>query len=589
MKKILYTITIILVVIVSCVKDEIYVPPTPEESAILLNEIQSKDPITDLDWIELYNSGDQDVDISGYMINDAADPVGGFIIPSGTIITANGYYVVEQPELTISISSSGEDVSLGDSEGTLLDLVACPASAADGTTFGRETDGAQTWLEGMIATKGSANGDGKITVPILTLDFPVAPAAGDEVNVVLSYITTETVVEARVYYSVGDAPEYAKDNKIKGEDLPDFTQTGVTIPMKDVITGDDLSVADELVSFYVRLALENGIEYYYDKDGNPIADDGNDDTDDGPSDDFKADPTQWNIYKAISGGVAAPTLTIDFSATPTMGSELLGLTFSSEINIVEARVYFGYGDSPSYVKNNKIKGEDDVSFTQTGVTIDMSEINVEDDAGTIIGNTSDGSKISFYVRIALENGVEYYFDKDGNVIIDDGNDDTDDGPSNDFKADPTKWNSYTPKAAVAVSKYDFPANPATTDDIKIDLEYSSNETITEVRAYYALGDTPVYIKDNKVKGEDDPSFTQTGVIIDMSNLDIVDADGNIVGTTSDSGAKISFYVRIATATSEYYYGKDGLIVVDDSPGGSTSDGSDDFKADPTLWNQYIVQ
>ena len=219
----------------------------------------------------------------------------------------------------------------------------------------------------------------------------------------------------------------------------------------------------------------------------------------------------------------------------------------------------------------------------------MSNLDVEDAGGSIIGNTSDGSKISFYVRIALENGNEYYYDKDGNVILDDTSIVTDDAASDDFKADPTLWNTYTPKDAVSVTKFDFPSNPTSTDDINVVIEYSSAEAIVEARIYYALGDTPEYIKDNKVKGEDDASFTQTGVTINMKNLDVVDANGNSVGTTSDSGKKVSFYLRIATSTSEYYYDNTGKLYVDDTPSGGATDESDAFKADPTLWNVYNVQ
>ena len=50
-----------------------------------------------------------------------------------------------------------------------------------------------------------------------------------------------------------------------------------------------------------------------------------------------------------------------------------------------------------------------------------------------------------------------------------------------------------------------------------------------------------------------------------------------------------FYARIATATAEYYYGSDGSMYLDDTPGGGTTDESDDFKADPSLWNELNTQ
>ncbi|MCB0503915.1 MAG: lamin tail domain-containing protein [Cyclobacteriaceae bacterium] len=589
MKRIISILVILTLAFSSCVKDDV-VPDKPEQGSVVLNEIMAKDPVTDLDWIELYNTSDSEVDISGYMLNDKADPNGGFVIPNGTTIAAYGFYVVEQPELTIAISSGGEDVSLGNAEGNVIDYIAVPASLADGTTFGRATDGEEPWVNGMPATKGATNAAVDTTVPTLTLDYNVAPAADSEVQVELTYATTATVTEARIYYGLGDSPAYNKDNKIKGEDDASFTQTGVTITMLDATSGDNLSVAGEKVSFYVRLALDNGYEYYFDKDGKRIADDTSTADDDTDSDTFKADPTQWNTYTAIAGGVSAPIISeMVFSATPTKGFEAVDLTYSADINIVEARIYFGYGDTPEYIKENRVKGEDEASFTQTSVTIPLSNLDVEDADGNIIGNSSDGAKISFYVRIALENGNEYYYDKDGNIILDDTSIDTDDGDSDDFKADPSLWNTYTPKNPVSVTAFNFPDNPTSTQDINVVIEYSGDEEIVEARIYYALGDTPEYIKDNRVKGEDDASFTQTGVTINMKDLDVVDADGNSVGTTSDSGKKVSFYLRIATATSEYYYDKDGSLYVDDTLADGATDESDDFKEDPALWNVYNVQ
>jgi hypothetical protein len=55
------------------------------------------------------------------------------------------------------------------------------------------------------------------------------------------------------------------------------------------------------------------------------------------------------------------------------------------------------------------------------------------------------------------------------------------------------------------------------------------------------------------------------------------------------------YVRIATedasgnAIAEYYYGSDGSMYLDDTPSGGTTDQSDAFKGDPSLWNMFTIQ
>ena len=45
------------------------------------------------DWIELYNSSSNEVDISGWHLSDKADKPGKWDIPQGTIIPGNGHLV----------------------------------------------------------------------------------------------------------------------------------------------------------------------------------------------------------------------------------------------------------------------------------------------------------------------------------------------------------------------------------------------------------------------------------------------------------------------------------------------------------------
>ncbi|GEM_PF-1370520 len=575
MKKLLFPVILAAVLITflaSCVKDDTYVPPTVGDSDIVLNEVMSKDPVTDLDWIELYNKSEAEADISGYLLNDAADPSGGYALPAGTKIAAKGYLVVHEADFIFGISSGGEDLSFGKPDGTVLDLTTVPASQADGTTYSRLPDGGEVWANGTIATPGAANIGDASTPSVSDIVYNIAPAAGEVIDVEITFASTETVSEVAVFYATGDAPVYNASNKLIGA-LGTGTAT---------VTMTDLNVANEKVSFFVAITLDDASVYYYDKDNRNIE-----------LATISADPGLWETYTAVAGGVAAPIVNISFSPAPTAGDNILvGVDYSADIEITEARIYFAYGDAPAYLKANKISGEDDTSFTQDGVILNIGGLEVLDptDGTTVLGNVGDaGAKISFYVRLQLVNGNEYYYDKDGTPILDTDDDGTDDGPSDDFKDDPTQWNTFTPKAAVSVTKFDFPANPSPTGDILLDIEYSSTETIEEARIYYAIGDSPVYIKDNKIKGEDDASFTQTGVTINMRDIDIIDADDVVVGTTSDPGAKISFYLRIATPTSEYYFALGSLAAIDDTKGGSIFDESDAFKADPTLWNVYNVQ
>jgi len=170
MKKYLFVIVLAAINFTACVKDETYIPPKAIESEIVLNEILSKGMVdaVDNDAVELYNNGDVDVDISGYLINDKVDPEGGFSIPNGTTIEAKGYYFVQQPEFSESISSGGEFVSLGLPDGTMIDVIECLPSETNTDlmegddielSFSRIPDGVGEWVNGTEPTPDATNGD----------------------------------------------------------------------------------------------------------------------------------------------------------------------------------------------------------------------------------------------------------------------------------------------------------------------------------------------------------------------------------------------------------------------------------------------
>lgn len=152
----------------SCVEDEVMTKegPVVEGSVLKLNEIMSKDIGDNPDWIEVYNSGTQDMDISGYFLNDKAT-AGGYEIPAGTIITAGGFYLVDANESGESISSGGEDVSLAEPDGTIIDHTVTPDMSSNvGLTWAREIDGAGEWMV-STPTPASSNGSAANTAPII--------------------------------------------------------------------------------------------------------------------------------------------------------------------------------------------------------------------------------------------------------------------------------------------------------------------------------------------------------------------------------------------------------------------------------------
>lgn len=109
------------------------------------------------DWIEIYNPTSNDIDISGYIVNDSADlKKEKFVIPDGTVLAAGAYYLFDP---IFEMSSEGCIVNLLDDRKNYVDRVEIPKLKYD-TTYGRTEDGGDEWNI-KSPTPGWSNGDGE--------------------------------------------------------------------------------------------------------------------------------------------------------------------------------------------------------------------------------------------------------------------------------------------------------------------------------------------------------------------------------------------------------------------------------------------
>ncbi len=523
----------------SCVEDALF---EGEEvivvgSELKLNEIMSKDVNDNPDWIEVYNSGSADMDISGYILNDKDIAEGGFTIPAGTVITANGFYRVDTDVSGISVSSGGEDVSLAKPDGTVIDLTRTPDMTSNvGLTWAREIDGEGEWMVSS-PTPGTSNGSAANTAPILDAsdltEFTSVYSVGAS--------DADGILTVKLVHMVNDGVVSLDMSLVDGE-------YKTSVPAAKV--GD-------VVKYYVIATDVTGLSTIYPENGNIT-------------------PGEFTVVGGLAeleivGAEAGFRGEVTFTATPYYPEQ-----------VDEIRLYY------------LLPGElqDDVNDDKTKVVLTQDGNN---HVGVVPEQNTDDI-ISYYLRVEYIDGTKTYYpleeeDADGNVISD---------FNHDFG---TTWPTYTVEAityddvvdqtvnytAGPLTSVTFPTNPVPGTDFPVVLAYASTENIDEARIYFDVRDTPAYVKNNKVKGEDDASFTQTGVTINMANVDAEDEGGAFTGNTGVSGTKVTFYVRIATATAEYYYGNDGSMYLDDTPGGGTTDQSDDFKADTSLWNVFNVQ
>lgn len=155
---------------------------------LFINEVMADNDITipgpDVDypdWIELYNSGPESLDLSGlYLTDDFTNPT-KWQFPDGTSIDSEDYLLVwgdghthnDSLYASFQLNANGDSVALFADDGTtVIDSVTFKKQIRD-TSYGRLPDGGNTWEYLSDPSPGWSNGeplsDGEMPVWMLPL------------------------------------------------------------------------------------------------------------------------------------------------------------------------------------------------------------------------------------------------------------------------------------------------------------------------------------------------------------------------------------------------------------------------------------
>lgn len=120
-----------------------------------------------MDWIELYNTTDEDIDLTDVLMWEGGGPEESWKFPEGSVIPAKGYFVVECDKYALHSNpvkypgwglSKGPDevIVLANSDYKEIDRIELP-SLNEGETYGRITDGASDWQIFQAGTPNAKN------------------------------------------------------------------------------------------------------------------------------------------------------------------------------------------------------------------------------------------------------------------------------------------------------------------------------------------------------------------------------------------------------------------------------------------------
>jgi len=170
------------------------VAPTSENACATLPKVRINeflpDPADDeaLEWIELYNDTDTELDLSGWTIDDLEN--GGsspFVLPAETKIGANGYLVLEKAQTKLSLNNTTDSVVLKNKE--MIVSKVDYTSTKEGKSWGY-FDGA--WELTGALTKGAEN----------TRDSLSAASVSEPIDYILASATEARLLSSKTKVQV---------------------------------------------------------------------------------------------------------------------------------------------------------------------------------------------------------------------------------------------------------------------------------------------------------------------------------------------------------------------------------------------------
>ena len=164
MKKLIAVALLLCMFIVPCAQ-----AATTNLAAIRINEFMASNGDSledhygeDPDWIELYNTSDEDVNLKGLCLSDGKKNLEKFVFPD-YVIPANGYLIIfasgteevteDEIHVAFKLSASGERVVLS-YDGVILDIISFDEQQKD-ISYARKDD--REWAYTSLPTPGAAN------------------------------------------------------------------------------------------------------------------------------------------------------------------------------------------------------------------------------------------------------------------------------------------------------------------------------------------------------------------------------------------------------------------------------------------------
>lgn len=147
-------------------------------ATLVINEVLAHTDLPQLDFVEVYNRGNEPVDLGECILTDQAD-THRFRIPAGTVITPRGFLAWTEEQLGFRLDAAGEAVFLLDpSASRVIDAVRF-GPQENGVSSGRHPDGTPEWRRLEAVTAGGENRPFRVSDVVIN-EIMYAPISGHD-------------------------------------------------------------------------------------------------------------------------------------------------------------------------------------------------------------------------------------------------------------------------------------------------------------------------------------------------------------------------------------------------------------------------
>ncbi|TNF35328.1 MAG: lamin tail domain-containing protein [Deltaproteobacteria bacterium] len=190
---------------------------------VVINEVVAARLDGGDDWVELYNAGGADADLSGWALADDSD--NSYVIADGTTLAPGAFLVFEETELAFGLGKD-DAVTLTDTDGAAVDLADWgEGDAPGGWSYGRLPDGEGPFRTLNHPTPGAANDDVLVTVVLNEVVAAAADGGDDWIELYVPGSGAQDVSGWVLGDDGGNTWEIPADTVLAGGEHRVFTQT----------------------------------------------------------------------------------------------------------------------------------------------------------------------------------------------------------------------------------------------------------------------------------------------------------------------------------------------------------------------------